>query len=139
MKMYREKEKQHTCEAVVVHCIDFRFRKSLAEFLESRFGDSYDLVSVAGGVKRLVSDPLNNNFILEQIKISDALHKPGVILLIQHEDCGAYGGSQAFGDFSTEQEAQSQELEKAETLLKQQFSQSVEKYLTRLSGEFISL
>ena len=128
---------EHTCKALVIHCIDFRFRKSLAEFLEKRFGDSYDLVSVAGGVKRLVSDPLDNNFILEQIKISDTLHKPEVILLIQHEDCGAYGGSAALGDFSTEKEAQNQELEHAETLLKEQCSQPVEKYLARLSGEMI--
>ena len=124
---------EHTCKALVIHCIDFRFRKSLSEFLESRFGDSYDLVSVAGGVKRLVADPLENNFILEQIKIS------GVILLIQHEDCGAYGGSVAFGDFSTEQEAQNQELEKAKALLREQCTQSVEKYLARLSGEIILL
>ena len=130
---------EHTCKALVIHCIDFRFRKSLSEFLESRFGDSYDLVSVAGGVKRLVADPLENNFILEQIKISDRLHKPGVILLIQHEDCGAYGGSVAFGDFSTEQEAQNQELEKAKALLREQCTQSVEKYLARLSGEIILL
>jgi carbonic anhydrase len=130
---------EHTCKALVIHCIDFRFRKSLAEFLEGRFGDSYDLVSVAGGVKRLVQDPLDNNFILEQVKISDKLHKPEVILLIQHEDCGAYGGSAAFGDFSTEQEAQNQELERAEALLQEQCSQPVEKYLARLSGDMVSL
>jgi carbonic anhydrase len=128
---------RHTCKALVIHCIDFRFRKSLAEFLEKRFGDSYDLISVAGGVKMLVQDPLDNNFILEQIKISDTLHKPKVILLIQHEDCGAYGGSVAFRDFSEEQEVQNQELEKAEVLLKQQFSQPVEKHLVRLSGKII--
>ena len=130
---------EHTCKALVIHCIDFRFRKSLAQFLEARFGDSYDLISVAGGVKRLVVDPLENNFILEQIKISDRLHKPGVILLIQHEDCGAYGGSAAFGDFSAEQETQGQELEKAKALLREQCTQSVEKYLARLSGEIILL
>ena len=130
---------EHTCKALVIHCIDFRFRKSLAQFLEARFGDSYDLISVAGGLKRLVVDPLENNFILEQIKISDRLHKPEVILLIQHEDCGAYGGSVAFGDFSTEQEAQNQELEKAKALLREQCTQSVEKYLARLSGEIILL
>lgn len=130
---------EHHCKALVIQCIDFRFRKSLAEFLESRFEDSYDLVSVAGGVKRLVSDPLDNNFILEQIKISDTLHKPEVILLIQHEDCGAYGGSAALGDFSREQETHKQELGKAEALLREQFSQPVEKHLARLSGEIIPL
>lgn len=129
---------QHTCKALVVHCIDFRFRKSLNAFLEQKFGDSYDLVSIAGGVKRLVSDPLDNNFILEQFKISHKLHEPEAILLIQHEDCGAYGGSVAFGDFSTEQEAQNLELEKAESILKEQFQQPVEKYLARLRGDMVS-
>lgn len=129
----------HTCKALVLHCIDFRFRKMLSEFLEAKFGDSYDLVSVAGGVKRLVSDPLEGNFILEQLKISHTLHEPETIFLIQHEDCGAYGGSVAFGDFSTEQEAQNLELEKAESLLKQQFRQPIEKYLARLGGEMVSL
>ena len=130
---------QHTCKALVLHCIDFRFRKNLAEFLEGKFGDSYDLVSVAGGVKSLVSAIEDNNFILEQIRISNKLHKPEVFILIQHEDCGAYGGSVAFGDFSTEQEAQNQELEKAEAFLKKEFSQPVEKYLARLRGVMVVL
>ena len=89
-------EPAYPCKALVLHCIDFRFRKTLGEFLNSKFGYSYDLVSVAGGVKRLISDPAENNFILEQLKISDTLHKPNTIVLIQHEDCGAYGGSKAF-------------------------------------------
>lgn len=131
-------EPTQKCKALVLHCIDFRFRKSLALFLESRFGDSYDLVSVAGGVKELVSGPQDHNFILEQLEISDRLHKPKLIVLIQHEDCGAYGGSATFGDFSKEQEFQKSELAKAEALLKQQFSQPVEKYLARLSGEIIA-
>ena len=101
---------QHTCKALVLHCIDFRFRKSLAEFLEGKFGDSYDLVSVAGGVKSLVSAIEDNNFILEQIRISNKLHKPEVFILIQHEDCGAYGGSVAFGDFLTQQKTHNKKL-----------------------------
>lgn len=128
-------EKTHACKALVLHCIDFRFRKTLGEFLDSKFGDAYDLVSVAGGVKELVLDSQEHNFILEQLRMSDRLHKPEVIVFIQHEDCGAYGGSATFGDFSKEQELQNSELEKAEALLKQQFSQPVEKYFARLSGE----
>lgn len=130
----------HNCKALVIQCIDFRFRKSLTEFLEARFGNSYDLVSVAGGVKRLVQDPLENNFILEQIKISDTLHKPEVILLIQHEDCGAYGGSKKFQNREQEIDFQRQELKKAKALLGKQFpDKSVETYFIRLSGELDSI
>ena len=107
--------------------------------METKFPNGYDLISVAGGVKRLASDPLENNFVLEQLKISDRLHKPEVIVLIQHEDCGAYGGSKAFGDFSKEWELQKSELEKAEHILKKEFSQTIEKYFAKLSGEMISL
>lgn len=144
----------HDCKALVLHCIDFRFRKYLNDFLNSKFGNSYDLVAVAGGVKQLLvsrgrfseasvpnvkNRPGEDNFILEQLKISDRLHKPGLIVLIQHEDCGAYGGSVALGDFSTEQETQNAELEKAEALLKEQFFQPAEKYFACLSGEMIKL
>lgn len=122
----------HNCKGFIVHCIDFRFRKMLSEYLFSRFSNSYDLVSIAGGVK-------NSQFVLEQIKISNALHAPETIVLIQHEDCGAYGGSNAFGNFEKELEVQKIELAKAEALLKQQFSQQVEKYFIRLSGEMSAL
>lgn len=128
----------HTCEAVVLHCIDFRFRKILNEFLTSRFPQGYDLISVVGGVKRLISDLPENNFILEQLEISDKLHHPPVVILIQHEDCGAYGGSKAFANFDEELNAQKSELAKAEQILKKEFPQIIiEKYLARLSGEIV--
>lgn len=130
---------KHICGAVVVHCIDFRFRKKLNEYLMSRFPEGYDLISVAGGVKRLVADSPEDNFVLEQLEISHKLHEPKVIVLIQHEDCGAYGGSKAFAGFEKEKEFQKLELDKAETILKQQFSQNIEKYLIQLSGEITSL
>jgi len=126
-------EPAHSCKALVLHCIDFRFRKALGEFLSSKFGDSYDLVSVAGGVKRLISDPAENNFIIEQLKISNTLHKPNTIVLIQHEDCGAYGGSKAFNTPQQEVKHQREELQKAAALLKEHFPQGkIETHFIRL-------
>ncbi len=131
---------QHTCEAVVLHCIDFRFRNMLCEYLQKRFPEGYDLVSVAGSVKRLAADSLKNNFVLEQIRISNKLHEPQISVLIQHEDCGAYGGSKAFANFDEELNTQKSELEKAEQILKKEFPQiRIEKYLARLSGEIVPL
>lgn len=132
--------KEHICEGVVLHCIDFRFRKILNDYLSSRFPNGYDLISVAGGVKPLLADNGENNFVLEQFKVSNRLHRPEKIILIQHEDCGAYGGSATFGDFDAEQNFQKAELEKAEEFLKRHFSrQNIEKYLFCLSGEIIAL
>ena len=122
---------QHTCQALAIHCIDFRFQKFLADYLESRFPRSYDRVAVAGGVKNLP---------LEQCEVSMRLHSPKIIALFQHEDCGAYGGSGQFTDSQAEQAFQKQELQKAEHVLKDTFSGiTVEKFFVSLSGEIISL
>ena len=127
---------KHTCEAVVVHCIDFRFRNKLNEYLSGRFLDGYDLISDAGGVKRLVSDTEENNFMMEQLEISHSLHESKLTILIQHEDCGAYGGSEAFESFEAEKAFQGKELEKAELLLTKKFPDSeIERCFIRLSGE----
>ena len=126
-------EPTHSCKALVLHCIDFRFRKTLGEFLSSKFGESYDLVSVAGGVKELVSGSQDHNFILAQLKISHTLHKPNTIVLIQHEDCGAYGGSKTFNTLQQEVEHQAHELQKAAVLLKEHFPQDqIETHFIRL-------
>jgi len=127
----------HICEAVVLHCIDFRFRNMLTVYLQKRFPGGYDLVSLAGSVKRLAADSLENNFVLDQIRVSNKLHEPKIIVLIQHEDCGAYGGSKAFSNFEEELNFQKSELEKAEQILKKEFPQTIEKYLARLSGEIV--
>lgn len=125
------------CKAVVIHCIDFRFQKMLNEFLETPFPKGFDRIALAGGVKELL-EKRKESIIFRNLQISSQLHQPETIVLIQHEDCGAYGGSKEFGDFAKEQAFQQSELEKAEVLLKQHFLQPVQKYLIRLSGEIMS-
>jgi len=121
---------QHTCRALAIHCIDFRFQKFLQDYLEGRFPHSYDRVAVAGGVKNLP---------LEQCEVSIRLHSPKTIALFQHEDCGAYGGSGQFTDSQAEQELQKQELQKAEQALKDKFPGiAVEKFFVSFSGEIIA-
>jgi carbonic anhydrase len=105
---------QHTCEAVVVHCIDFRIQGKVNELMEQRFPGSFDRVAVAGGVKNL-------EFVTEQVQLSVRLHEPKHIVLVQHEDCGAYGGSAAFENLEAERAFQTSEIEKASQLIQQQF------------------
>jgi len=53
-------EQQHSCEAVAVHCIDFRLQKAISKFLGKRFPGGYDRIAVAGGVKDLVANGENS-------------------------------------------------------------------------------
>lgn len=75
----------HTCEAVVVTCIDFRFQEMISHWLAQNFKPkTFDRVAWAGGVKNLAD-------ILGQIEISLRLHHIKKVVLINHEDCGVYG------------------------------------------------
>ena len=121
---------EHICKATVLHCIDFRIQRFLNEYLEERFAGSYDRISVAGGVR---------NVPLDQFEVSIRLHQPKTIVLIQHEDCGAYGGSKEFDGLEVEKAFQDQELQKAEQALKNTFPRVVvAKFFILLSGDFQS-
>ncbi len=75
----------HNCEVIIVTCIDFRFQAFINEWIASNFQPkTYDRVSWAGGVK-------DSDGILKQIEISHRLHHIKKVVLINHEDCGAYG------------------------------------------------
>lgn len=114
----------NTTDAIVVHCIDFRFQKYLDLWLLARFGhDNYDRVSLAGGV-------FDFDAILKQVEISNRLHKIKKVVLINHEDCGAYG---ADGNYQRHKK----DLEEAERKVEAVFPDlDVETYYLHLDGRF---
>jgi len=114
-------------DAIVVHCIDFRFQKYLNDWLAKRFGhNQYDRVSLAGSVYDFYS-------VLKQVEISDRLHDINKVILINHEDCGAYGAEENFARHKTD-------LEEAERKLEALFHHlDVGIYYLHLDGEFEKL
>jgi len=112
------------CEAVVVHCIDYRLQNFLNDWLTKRFGiQNYDRISWAGGVKDFI-------YVREQIDIARRLHKVKKVILINHEDCGAYGSAGT-------KERHVDDLDHAGRMVKiQYFDVEVEKYYLHLNGEF---
>ena len=128
---------EHVCRAAVVHCIDFRFCRALDTFFEEQYPSGYDDVVIAGGVKDIVEKE-DQSFALGQLKLSMRLHRPKEIVLVQHEDCGAYGGSATLGE--NELEHQKAQLASAAAILKKEFPDAVLKtYLILLSQEIIAV
>lgn len=77
----------HTCNAFVTTCIDFRFQKYIEEWLNNNIGErQYDRVAWAGGV-------FDKEGILKQLAISKRLHDIKKAILMNHEECGAYGAA----------------------------------------------
>lgn len=76
--------KKHTCHALIVHCIDFRFQGAIRKLFNSlglRHGH-FDRLSVAGGAG-------NFKILEEHAPLSRKLHEPELVILTIHEDCGA--------------------------------------------------
>jgi carbonic anhydrase len=118
---------KHTCEAVVIHCIDFRLQHHLNEWLTNRFGNkNYDRISIAGAIKDL-------DFVARQVEISHRLHETRKAILINHEDCGAYGAAGT-------KERHAIDLAEAESKIEALFpSLDVEIYYLHLDGTFEQL
>lgn len=73
------------CEALVVHCMDYRLQKFLQPWITVRFGyDNFDIISLAGGVH-------DYEMVLKYVELAVQIHTIETVCLINHEDCRAYG------------------------------------------------
>jgi carbonic anhydrase len=110
----------HHCEAVVLSCIDFRFWRETLEFVENELGiKDFDFPALPGGAKAITECQVGD-VAAKCIGVPIELHEAKKVVIINHEDCGAYGGSSQFaGDSAAEQIFHEKELEAAkEKLLK---------------------
>lgn len=124
MVKLRMKNTNHHCEALAIFCIDFRFWKKTLNFIKEKLKiKSFDVLALAGGAKNLASpkEEIYRKIVIENLKISISLHKIKKIILVNHEDCGAYGGSKRFESLEKEISFHKKELLKAKKILKRIF------------------
>lgn len=110
----------YLAEATVVNCFDHRAFDNLVKY-DKEHG-KIDALVHGGGAKNLASPakPFYREYMLDQIEVSVKLHKSKKVVLINHFECGAYGGSEPFGgDREKEEEFHKEELRKAEAVVKQ--------------------
>src|SRR4026208_2569248 len=73
------------CDALVVHCMDYRLQKFLHPWIMRRYGaDNFDIISLAGGVH-------DYEMVLKYVQLAVKIHSIKRVALINHEDCRAYG------------------------------------------------
>jgi len=114
----------HTCDALIATCIDFRFQEDINKFISENFAPkTYDRVSLAGGV-------FDFEYVLKQVSISKRLHQINKVILVNHEDCGAYGEAGTA-------EKHSEDLKNAAEKIKGQYPDlEVNTYYLHLDGTF---
>ena len=112
------------CDALVVRCIDFRFIHFIRDFTDKNLaGKTYDIVGYAGATKEW-------DQVMKEVDISERLHSFKQLILINHEDCGAYGEQDS-------PERQAADLQKAKQVVLAKYPQlQVDLYYLHLDGTF---
>ena len=87
------KAENHSAQALVLSCIDFRFLKSELSFLaEKNLGNQYDWTALAGASLALAGfpHPADTVAFWDQLDLSYRLHHINKVIILDHQDCGAY-------------------------------------------------
>jgi len=105
----------HHCEAAIVACIDFRFWRQTLTFVEQELGiRDFDFPKLPGSAKA-INECAEDDTVSKCVSVPCELHRAKKLVIINHEDCGAYGGSGKFPDGESEQCFHEEELRKART------------------------
>lgn len=128
----------YVADAAVLCCFDHRINLATQKFLKHSGITRPDMIIVAGGAKTLASprNDFEQDFILEQIRMSIRLHQTQRVILTCHSDCATYGGLAAYnGDRQAEAEHHTRELRRAAELVQASFPQvEIACYLINFEG-----
>jgi carbonic anhydrase len=128
----------YVADAAVLCCFDHRIGAAVRNFLKKQAIDRVDMIVVAGGAKTLASprNDFEQDFILEQVRMSIRLHQTRRVIVMSHSDCATYGGLAHFkGDAQAEAGHHGIELLRAVDLLTSNFPGiTVESYFVKFDG-----
>lgn len=128
----------YIADAAVLCCFDHRINQTVRKFLKQQNIERPDMIVVAGGAKTLASprNDFEQDFILEQIRMSIRLHQAKRVFVMSHSDCATYGGLAHFkGDRAAEAAHHRAELLRAAELVTRNFpGVSVEPYFVKFDG-----
>ena len=128
----------YVADAAVLCCFDHRINQAVRKFLKDQSIERPDMIIVAGGAKTLASprNDFEQDFILEQVRMSIRLHQTKRVLVMSHSDCATYGGLANFkGDRAAEATHHRAELLRAVELLAINFPGiSIEPYFVTFDG-----
>src|ERR1700687_3117836 len=129
---------QYVADAAVLCCFDHRISTAVRKFLKKQGIEPPDMIVVAGGAKTLASprNDFEQDFILEQVRMSIRLHQTKRVMVMSHSDCATYGGRAHFkGGRQAEADHHRSELLRAGELLTSNFPNiSVEPYFVKFDG-----
>ena len=86
----------HNADAMLVFCMDFRFQDDLNSWMQEQgLSRNCDKVLWPGSTQE-IAQGVNLEGWKKVFNVSAKLHGVNRIVLMHHQDCGAYGGVKAF-------------------------------------------
>ncbi len=114
----------HQAEAMLITCIDFRFHQATINYVRDNLATDFDLLTIPGVAKNFAEENQSAKEAIRIIKeVSLPLHQIKKIIVMNHWDCGGYGGSKSFSSEEEEENQYKNDLLKAKEFLTQEFSQ----------------
>lgn len=114
-------KKLHHWEVLAVSCIDGRFIKRTIDWLAKETGGVFDYRTEVGASKALIDCESDFDACCNVVAVSLRLHEVKDLYLIDHIDCGAYGGSKNFENEDVERKFHLERLEKAAEVMAKKY------------------
>ena len=130
----------HQAQAIALTCIDFRFRTAIQKFFEDELNlHSIDHMAMGGGTKKVVEEGPIREWVFANFDIAFNKHNVNRVILINHQDCGAYGGSAAFAGLEDEIAKQEIQLRHGVSVVRSKYpDKEIEAYLALIDNDNIS-
>jgi len=117
-------QNKHEADAALIICMDFRFYVACLDYVKNIMGLDFDLVTMAGSQKNIAEGNELWQATLKTIQnVCVKMHHIKKIVVLAHQDCGAYGGSKNFAGSAEEEQKYRDDLAKAKKCLRQEFSE----------------
>ncbi|GAB4338052.1 MAG: hypothetical protein OHK0047_28120 [Leptolyngbyaceae cyanobacterium] len=136
------KATEHQAKALVLSCIDFRFLESERSFLTlQQLSNQYDWTALAGASLALTGFPhtAEAEAFWDQLALSRQLHHIEKVIILDHQDCGAYASKidpNLSQDPEREQRVHADYLNRAYREIQQRYPDlTVELYFVTLKAE----
>lgn len=111
----------HTASNIVVACVDFRFQNEFLKVCNDELGEkTFDYLTYPGASKSII-DKESRSVIFSAIATLVKIHKTKTIVILNHIDCGAYGGFVRFENIEQEISFHKEKLNEAQTHLTNRF------------------
>jgi hypothetical protein len=119
--MNEELKHLHHWDVLALACIDGRFIKKTIDWVSEKTNGVFDFRTEVGSSKAIIDSVADRERFFAVIDTSLKLHSIKEVWLIDHIDCGAYGGSKEFENTGDEIKFHQEKLDTATEIVSQSY------------------